>query len=327
MLSQWKKILRTNLRNINDLISFLNLTIDERKNLLSHPPFPLNLPRRLAEKIKAPYQSDPIFRQFVPIHEENTDKEGFSSNPLREDAFLKTPKLLQKYHSRALMVTNSACAMHCRYCFRREFPYETGPVSLDRECKVIAEDPTIIEVILSGGDPLTLDNKHLSLLFEKLEQIRHVKIIRFHSRFVIGIPERIDEGFLSLLKKSSKQIIFVVHINHPNELDRDIIDALKKLQNLRIPILCQSVLLKGINDNLSALKTLLIELITNGIIPYYLFQLDRVKGSSHFEVDEKKGLELVDALRKELPGYALFKYAKEEPGKGSKTEITSCQPS
>jgi KamA family protein len=226
---------------------------------------------------------------------------------------------LQKYKSRALIVTTSACAMHCRYCFRKNYPYQSS--TFENELLLIQQDPTLDEILLSGGDPLSLGDTQLFALLENLEAISHLKRIRIHSRFLIGIPERMHEGFFKKLKSLKKQIIFVIHVNHKNELDDEILQTCQKLLECKIPVLSQTVLLKGVNDNKEALFNLFDTLINYGIIPYYLHQFDPVLGSMHFEVPVSKGLELIQELRKELPGYAVPTYVQEIPGKLSKTPL------
>lgn len=323
MPSLWKKIIKTNLTKWNELADFLCLDETKRKQLLPKSPFPLKLPKRLAEKIEKNNLDDPILKQFLPIHKEEEKKEGFVLHPLQEQSFQQSPRFLKKYQKRALLLTSSACAMHCRYCFRRHFPYESSRLQYGKEIELIKKDKSISEIILSGGDPLSLDDKSLQELLNALEKINHLQLIRFHSRFPIGIPERIDDSLINLLHKCSKKIIFVIHCNHPDELDEDIVFSLQKLQEIGIPLLCQSVLLRGVNDNISILEKLSYALITHGVIPYYLHQLDPVEGGAHFHVDEKIGLDLIQKLKEVVPGYALFRYVKEIPGKPYKVEITS----
>jgi KamA family protein len=212
--------------------------------------------------------------------------------------------------------------MHCRYCFRQNFPYETIEKTLDEELQKIRSDPSIFEVILSGGDPLSLPDYKLFALLEELDKIPHVRVIRFHTRFPIGIPERIDEAFLTHLAQIKKQMVFVLHINHPKELDDDVAIALKKLARLGLPLFCQSVLLKEVNDSVEVLASLCERLVECGITPYYLHQLDQVKGASRFAVDQSKGLALIEKLMERLPGYAVPRYVKEIPGSPSKTPLT-----
>jgi KamA family protein len=211
--------------------------------------------------------------------------------------------------------------MHCRYCFRRNFSYENADKTFLQELEIIKNDPTIHEIILSGGDPLSLQSEILGDLLDQLSGISHIKTIRFHTRFPIGIPERIDSELLRIFSTCSKQIIFVIHCNHVRELDDEVIVRLKSIQKMGIPVLNQSVLLQGVNDSLSSMKQLLEGLIAVGIIPYYLHQLDKAQGTAHFQTSEETGIELISELRKSLPGYAIPRYAKEIAGEASKTII------
>jgi len=324
-MESWRKIQKKNFTKLADLLSFLEL--ENTSDLLTKKPsFVLNVPLRLAEKMKKKDVKDPLFRQFVPLKEEQEITEGFKENPTDDPNFQLTPKLLQKYSGRALLLPTSACAMHCRYCFRQNFPYEKK-TSLEKELEALKKDPTLQEVILSGGDPLSLGNEQLKKLLEELDTISHIKLIRFHSRFLIGIPERIDTEFLQILRACSKQITFVIHSNHPKELDLSVERSLKKIAKLGIPLLCQTVLLKGVNDKLNVLENLIFRLLEMGVIPYYLHQLDPIQGGKHFEVEKSEGLQLIKELRKRVPGYGLFRFVQELPGKSSKTEVTSGQPS
>lgn len=315
----WRNVQKENFTRISSLLDFLE--IEERSKVLFDPKFVLNLPRRLAGKIQKNNLQDPILRQFVPLVDEKVIGEGFALDPVQDQSFCKTGKVLQKYRGRALVLTTSACAMHCRYCFRQNFPYETAVSGYVEELEYLRNDPTIEEVILSGGDPLSLSNSTLTSLFAELEKIPHVKRIRFHTRFPIGIPERIDEEFLDLLGRCNKQIFFVIHSNHPRELDEDVVLYLKKIQKLGIPVLNQAVLLKGVNDDEETLFSLCKTLVNHGIAPYYLHQLDLVQGTTHFLVSDERAFELIKYLQKNLSGYAVPRLAREEAGKSSKTII------
>ncbi len=317
----WKEIIRKNFRKWESLADFLELDEKNRSNILPHSPFPLNLPLRLAEKIKKNSPADPILMQFLPTFQETVEKEGFTHDPLEEKSFQKSKKLLQKYQGRVLFLPSSACAMHCRYCFRRHYPYEDSDFSFEKEIEQIQKDPSIFEIILSGGDPLSLDDKKLGDLIRKLTRIEHIKLLRFHTRFPIGIPERIDSSFLSIIDNTDLSIVFVLHINHPKELDNDIKNALRDLQKRGIPILSQTVFLRGINDNLDTLKELSMKLIEFGIVPYYLHQLDPIAGGSHFHASREKGIALLEQFKREMPGYCHFRYVEELPGKAHKTEV------
>ncbi len=317
----WRQVQRENFTRIEPLLDFLGLSEDLRSQIFCDPKFILNLPRRLAEKIQKNTLDDPILRQFVPLNEEKKVAPGFVLDPVQDQTFCKTGKILQKYQGRALFITTSACAMHCRFCFRQNFPYEVENKGFAKEIEYLEKDPSIEEVILSGGDPLSLSDASLSSLLNAFEKIPHIQRIRFHTRFPLGIPERIDDSFLQILSRSTRQIFFVIHCNHPKELDPDVIFHLRKILKLGIPILNQSVLLKGVNDEETVLLELSRKLICHGIIPYYLHQLDLVQGASHFMVPEKRALALVEHLQRNLSGFAIPRLVREEAGKESKTFV------
>lgn len=318
-MEMWRQKQRENFTSLAQLADFLQLSEEQRKRLISPTSFILNLPRRLADKMAKGTLDDPILRQFVPLSEELNILNGFVKDPVGDSLSQLTPRLLKKYAGRALLVTTGACAMHCRYCFRREYDYQASTDAFTRELELIAQDRSIREVMLSGGDPLSLSNQKLGELLKGIEAIEHVKIIRFHTRFPIGIPERIDAPFLDLIQSLKKQVYFVVHVNHPLELDDEVVLALKKL---KMPILNQAVLLKGVNDDEKTLFSLCSKLIEHGILPYYLHQLDQVAGSAHFQVSEERGRELIEYLRQNLSGYAIPKYVREIEGEPSKTPVS-----
>jgi EF-P beta-lysylation protein EpmB len=320
-IPSWRQIQRDNFTDWKKLLSFLEFDLSKAHLVLPQSKFPLNLPLRLAEKIEKGNWNDPILRQFIPTTEELKPSPLFVLDPVADSAFRSKPKLLHKYHGRALLLCSSACAMHCRFCFRHHFDYETKDKLFIEELSAIAQEPSITEIILSGGDPLSLSNAQLQYLLEELEKIPHLKRIRFHTRFPMGIPERIDSAFLHILSSCKKQIVFIIHCNHAQEFDEDIFHYLKKVQQLGIPILTQSVLLRGINDDVQTLKNLFELLVNHGIMPYYLHQLDRVQGAAHFEVTEEKGKFLIHQLNALLPGYAIPKYVREIANQPSKTPI------
>ena len=317
----WKAIQRKNFTNWKTLFQFLHL--DERfsSQILTQPSFALNLPFRLAEKISKGTLEDPILKQFLPSILEKEITPNFILDPVSDVSFRKERKLLHKYQGRALLLCSSACAMNCRFCFRQNFGYEREKKGFDEEIAYIREDSSLSEVILSGGDPLSLSNEVLGDLIDKLSSIPHLKLLRFHTRFPIGIPERCDAGLLEVLAKTRLQVFFVIHCNHSRELDEDILAVLKEIQRGGATLLSQTVLLKGVNDDLPTLKELCEKLISGGIVPYYLHQLDRVKGVAHFEVDQEKGRSLVEQLAKELPGYAIPRYVQEIPGMAHKQSL------
>ena len=319
MTSSWKQELRRNFTRIDSLLDFLEIPKAFHHVFLSHSHFSLNVPYRLASKIEKNNLQDPLLLQFLPLKKESIKTKGFTCDPVGDVSAQVAPKLLHKYAGRVLLVCTPACAMHCRYCFRQEFNYTKPTLGFEEEIAYIKNDTSIREVILSGGDPLSLSETLLEGLLEKISVIPHVKVIRFHTRFPIGIPERIDTRFLSYLKGLPQQIYVVLHINHKRELDQDIWDKITLLQQERVVVLNQTVLLKGVNDSSDVLKDLFEVLAENGVIPYYLHQLDRIQGAAHFEVSEATGKHIMEELMRKLPGYAVPKYVKEVSSHLSKT--------
>lgn len=319
-MKSWRDVQRRNFTSWEVLADFLNLDIAQRQKLIKKHSFSLNLPWRLAEKIQKKTLDDPILKQFVPLLSETTPF-GFEKDPVKDKSFCLSEKLLQKYEGRALILSTSACAMHCRYCFRQHFPYEVERKNFEKELELLRNNTSLKEVILSGGDPLSLSNETLQSLLGQLDTIAHLNRVRFHTRFPLGIPERIDNGLLTLLDNCRLQTWFVIHSNHPLELDEEVLNALKKIQQLGIPILNQSVLLKGVNDSTDILCSLFLKMVDHGISPYYLHQMDRVEGGQDFEVSEEKGLQLMNELRALLPGYAIPSYVREVAGETHKTVL------
>lgn len=320
-VAPWRQIMRQNFTNWSKLADFLELDAEQRTHILVKTRFPLNLPVRLADKIKKGTLDDPILRQFLPTVDEEIVIPGFAKDPVGDDRVRCAPKLLHKYQGRVLLVCTSACAMHCRYCFRQNFDYEVQEKAFDKELAIIAADPSINEVILSGGDPLSLSNELLEDLLIRLGAIPHIRKVRFHTRFPVGIPERIDAGFIGMVRDSKLKIFIVIHANLAQELDDEVIAALTALRQAGAILLNQSVLLRGVNDSVEALQALCERLVDSGILPYYLHQLDRVQGAGHFEVTEGEGKALMRELAMRVPGYALPRYAKEIAGEPGKTLI------
>jgi EF-P beta-lysylation protein EpmB len=315
----WRQIQKENITSIQKLADFLELSKENRSQLSPSPRFVLNLPLRLAEKMAKNDLNDPIFRQFVPLIEETYQTPGFTADPVCDQSFRIGGKVLHKYQGRTLWLATSACAMHCRYCFRQNFPYETQQSDHAEELAYLQNNPDIQEVILSGGDPLSLTDTALMQLLYAIDSIPHIRRIRFHTRFPIGIPERIDNSFLEGLSGLKKQIYFVVHTNHARELDSDVVQSLRKVASLGIPLLNQSVLLKGVNDTEEAMLGLCQALTDAGIIPYYLNLLDLVEGAAHFSVSEQRGQELIRYVQERHSGYGVPRLIREEPGSKSKT--------
>lgn len=321
-MKPWRDVQKENFTDWEKLADFLALSEELRQRILPHPRFRLNVPRRLAEKMGKNTLDDPILKQLVPLKDELIYTPGFVPEPLLDTCFRKTEKVVHKYQGRALLLTTSFCAMHCRFCFRQNFPYEKNRPGFAADLEYIEKEKDLNEIILSGGDPLSLDNLQLKKLFDALGKIAHIKRIRFHTRFPIGIPERIDEAFLAILENSSKQTVFIIHCNHPRELDEEVVFALKKIQKLGIPILNQSVLLRGVNDEEKTLLELSETLMQAGFLPYYLHLLDLVERASHFLVNDERAKELIRYLEKNTSGYAVPRLVREVPGEPCKTIIS-----
>jgi EF-P beta-lysylation protein EpmB len=286
--------------------------------------FPLFVPRGYLARMRPGDVNDPLLRQVLPLADELADVPGFTVDPVDEIAATQQPGLLHKYHGRVLLVTTGTCAVHCRYCFRRHFPYEESPRSLADwrpALDEIADDDSVHEVILSGGDPLTLVDRVLGELTDELAAIPHVMRLRVHTRLPIVIPERVTDGLLGILRGTHLTPIVVVHANHANELDGSVAAALAQLADAGIVLLNQAVLLRGVNDSVEAQAALCERLVNLRVLPYYLHQLDRVTGAAHFEVPIEKGQQIVSQLKERLPGYAVPRYVQEVAGADSKIEL------
>ena len=269
--------------------------------------------------------NDPLLRQVLTDPREALTADGFTADPVADEAARSAPGVLQKYHGRALLVTTGTCAVHCRYCFRREYPYQNEPRRLEdwqTALKQMEADTSVSEVILSGGDPLVLSDQRLAKLCAMIEAIPHIERIRIHTRLPIVLPSRVTDSLLQLLANLRSQVVMVVHANHGNEIADDCVEALQRLVRSGLPVLNQAVLLRNVNDSVAALELLCRRLINIGVMPYYLHQLDRVHGAAHFEVPEARGCELIKLLAAKLPGYAVPRYVREMPGRTGKTPIS-----
>jgi EF-P beta-lysylation protein EpmB len=322
----WRDELRLAVRDPAQLVAALDLPSDLiEPATAAAKSFPLFAPWPYIARMANGDPADPLLRQVLPRSDELADQPGFGADPVGDAASQLAAGLLRKYAGRALLITTGACAIHCRYCFRRHYPYSESPKSpadwqpaLDR----IAADPTLDEVILSGGDPLTLVDGHLAELAGRIAKISHVRRLRVHTRLPIVIPQRVTPELIDWLKGTRLTPIMVVHANHPQELDDATSAALTRLIDAGIPVLNQSVLLRGINDNAEVLIDLSRRLMNLRVMPYYLHQLDRVAGAAHFEAPISRGLELIAALRRALPGYAVPHYVQELAGDTHKRVLT-----
>ncbi|KPK39673.1 MAG: EF-P beta-lysylation protein EpmB [Gammaproteobacteria bacterium SG8_47] len=288
--------------------------------------FPLRAPRGFVARIEPGKPNDPLLRQILPLGIELDDQPGYGPDPVGDIAAMPHPGLLHKYQGRVLLTLTGACAVHCRYCFRRHFPYAEAnpgrghwPEVLD----YIRADASIGEVIFSGGDPLLLTDARLHLLLTELEGIRHVRRLRIHTRVPVVLPSRLDARFCSLLGERRLPLVIVVHVNHARELSAEVVAALRPLRRAGITLLNQAVLLRGVNDSAAALTALSEALFDAGVLPYYLHALDRVQGARHFDVDQEVAIALVAALRRTLPGYLVPSLVREIAGAPHKEALTS----
>jgi L-lysine 2,3-aminomutase len=291
--------------------------------------FRLRVPRGFVRRMRRGDPSDPLLLQVLPGLQELIAQDGFSADPLAERAAMRAPGLLHKYFGRALLITTGACAIHCRYCFRREFPYDSAHHDGTRwrqALEVIGADRSIEELILSGGDPLSLSTRRLSQLTDSLRAIPHIRRLRLHTRTPVVLPERVDEELAAWIAALPWPCVIVLHSNHANEIDATVCSAAARLRAAGATLLNQSVLLAGINDSVAALHGLSQALWSAGVLPYYLHLLDRVRGTAHFEVGETRARALMAALAARLPGYLLPRLAREVPGADAKTLLAEAAP-
>jgi EF-P beta-lysylation protein EpmB len=283
------------------------------------------VPASFLARIKPGDPDDPLLRQVLPVAAELDEQPGYVADPLEEGAARRAPGLLQKYAGRALLITTQACAIHCRYCFRREFPYaEQVAEDGGRWSGALAEiagDASIEEVILSGGDPLTLGDARLKQITDALAAMPHVRRIRVHTRQPVVVPARVDAGLCQWLASIRLPVVFVLHVNHANEIDAEVRAACARLRSAGVTLLNQSVLLAGVNDDVGTLERLSVELMDAGVLPYYLHLPDRVRGTAHFDVTELRAKELVAGLASRLSGYLVPRLVREVPGAPSKTPV------
>jgi EF-P beta-lysylation protein EpmB len=317
--------MRDAIRTPEELLRFLDLPAPLLEGAIrSARIFPLLVPRGFAELMERGNPADPLLRQVLPLRVEDDSSEDAVRDAVGDGAARRAPGLIHKYAGRVLLLATGSCAVHCRYCFRRHYPYGDEPGRLEDwrpALEYIAADPTIHEVLLSGGDPLMLPDVRLFDLLESLEAIPHVERLRFHTRLPIVLPSRVTDRLVERWMDSPKRVVIVVHVNHARELGDECRSALQRLVRAGLMVLNQSVLLRGVNDSVESLATLSEALVNLGVLPYYIHQLDRVGGTLHFEVSEVEGRELLTRLRARLPGYAVPRYVREIPGEPGKSDV------
>jgi len=320
----WQSMLAEAVKSTDELLRLLEIDPTSLNILPLAGDFPLRVPRGFINRMAKGDINDPLLRQVLPVQDEMQTGSGYLPDPLDEQYTMQAPGLLQKYTGRALLTTTGACAVHCRYCFRRHFPYnEANPASENWEHTInwIKQNPGIREIILSGGDPLSLPDSRLQNLGSRLGELPRLHTLRIHTRLPIVLPERIDDGFLSWVDTQKLQIVMVVHSNHPNEIDETVSKAMHRLKQAGVTLLNQSVLLRGINDTASTLIRLSEALFSAGVLPYYLHQLDKVQGAAHFEVNDATAIALMEEVRAALPGYLVPRLVRELPGEPGKTAL------
>jgi len=323
--ADWKLQFQRAIRDPVELCERLRLPPEFKKGAtLAAAQFPVFAPHSYVDRMQLADPDDPLLRQVLPLDAEMNHAAGFVADPVGDSLAKHQPGLIQKYQGRVLLITTGICAIHCRYCFRRHYPYATEPKSIEQwtpAIRHIAEDHSIHEVILSGGDPLSLSDGKLAELVAELGRIGHLRRLRIHTRLPIVIPDRVTDEMLHWLTSTHMQPIVVVHANHANELSSAVLAQIERLRCAGVTLLNQAVLLRGVNDNLFALEALCERLSDNGVLPYYLNQLDRVQGAAHFEVPVEKGEHLIELLRGRLPGYAVPRYVQEIAGSNGKTVL------
>lgn len=322
----WQSQLSDLITDPSELLSLLELSSEQLLSgaILASEKFKLRVPRAFVGKMNAKNPLDPLLLQVLPHHLELEEHPEFVTDPLGEEAANQLPGVLHKYKSRFLLTLTGACAVHCRYCFRRHFPYQENLPKNEDWLNIknyIEANPNINEIILSGGDPLTLSNRKLALWLERLSSLKQIEILRIHSRVPIVIPNRIDEQLISLLKNSRLRIVLVVHSNHASELDDFTCSKLLQLSDHHITVLNQAVLLKGVNDSAQTLIDLSYRLFEARVMPYYLHVLDKVKGAQHFDLESSKIDDIYRDVLANLPGYLVPKLVREIAGEKNKTPL------
>jgi EF-P beta-lysylation protein EpmB len=286
--------------------------------------FPLRVPRGFVARMRRGDPRDPLLRQVLPLAEEHLAAPGFSTDPVGDLAAMASPGVLHKYQGRVLLTATGACAVHCRYCFRRHFPYTESSAGTDHwqaALDYLAQEPSLREVILSGGDPLTLSERRLAEFIRAAAGIAHLERLRIHTRLPVVLPERITPELVRTLSSTRLSTVVVIHANHANEIDDAVIDALAPMRAAGVTLLNQSVLLRDVNDSAGALVALSETLFAAGVLPYYLHLLDRVQGAAHFEVPEDEARVLMQQLTSRLPGYLVPRLVREIAGAPAKQVV------
>ncbi|MET0090174.1 MAG: EF-P beta-lysylation protein EpmB [Candidatus Thiodiazotropha sp.] len=321
----WQQALAQAFTDLPSLLEYLQLDPSGFSDTeAAQTQFPLRVTREYAALMRKGDAHDPLLRQVLPSPRELDTPPGYTTDPVGDTQARKTPGLLQKYRGRALIMATGACAIHCRYCFRRYYPYAgsiAGQGLWPGILEHLSNDASLSEVILSGGDPLLVSDRRLQTWMEQLEGLPHLQRLRLHSRLPVVLPQRVTPELLDLLGKSRFQVVLVLHTNHPSEVSAELAEACTALREAGVTLLNQSVLLRGVNDHVDTLVELSEQLFGIGVLPYYLHLLDPVVGAAHFDLDPSQSKTIKQQLLARLPGYLVPKMVQEVPGADSKIPL------
>ncbi|WP_100638594.1 EF-P beta-lysylation protein EpmB [Marinobacter salexigens] len=322
----WQQLLSDSITSPKELLSRLDLSVDAwlAGAEAGHSLFQVRVPEPFLARMEKGNPADPLLRQVLPLHAETNTAQGFVADPLQEDSAIQTTGLIRKYRSRALLMVTGQCAINCRYCFRRHFPYDEqrlSPADRQQVLDTLMTSPEINEVIFSGGDPLAANDQLLSQWSSSISAIPHMRRLRIHTRLPVVIPQRVCDALLKWIASTPLQVVMVLHINHPAEIDQPTRRALGLLRSAGVTLLNQSVILRGVNDDVEVLENLSEALFEAGILPYYLHAFDPVAGAQHFDVTDAEARLLVQELLSRLPGFLVPRLVREVPGKSAKTPI------
>lgn len=327
LIPDWQQEMQTAFTKIDELLIFLELSFDDLSlHQKAAKNFPLLVTKSYAERIIKSDWNDPLLRQVLPHPDELEKHPAYLNDPVGDQQASVSPGLLHKYYGRVLIVSTGACAIHCRYCFRREFPYADNGAHRSQIGSIqqyLADHPDVTEVILSGGDPLMLSDLKFQHLFEMLDEQPQIVRIRIHTRLPIVLPSRITKQLLDTLSSGNKKVVMVIHANHPNELNNEVSNGLLSLKNRGITLLNQTVLLHGVNNEADTLTQLSHRLFDCHTLPYYLHVLDKVTGTTHFDSTMQHTLDIYHQMQQNLPGYLVPKLVSEEAGKPHKTLLAT----
>ncbi|MEH6560844.1 MAG: EF-P beta-lysylation protein EpmB [Marinobacter sp.] len=322
----WQQLLSGSITSPKELLARLDLPADSWLPGAEegHKLFQVRVPEPFLARMEKGNPADPLLRQVLPVYLETHSADGFVADPLEESGAIQTTGLIQKYRSRALLMVTGQCAINCRYCFRRHFPYDEqrlSPTDRQKVLDTLAASPEINEVIFSGGDPLAASDQLLSQWASSISSIPHIRRIRLHTRLPVVIPQRVCDALLKWISNTQVPVVMVLHINHPAEIDNPTRQALSLLRSAGVTLLNQSVILRGINDHADVLENLSEALFDAGVLPYYLHAFDPVSGAQHFDVPDEEARRLIHELLSRLPGFLVPRLVREIPGKPAKTPI------